>query len=188
MPMPGDHKPPDDLFEQIEKKDFANGIYGLCRLHSACFWPFLRSGMGSHALAWPGPFALVGMFGYAGVTESPEMIVFMAVWLLAVIVGRLRTDRTQHSLYDGWPSLTMRMFPFVKTEDTARMIEPAFCLLAGALLLSVSHPLGVFVMAGWVSMTLKEGIERMLHANRVRQLRDSAIEQQALSRGLRRGR
>ena len=76
-------------------------------------------------------------------------------------------------------------FPFVRREYIAkRWIEPLICLAVGRLIYFVSPAVGGFIMAGFISIAVKTGIEGMIWRARGRILRDAQIEQQQLAQML----
>lgn len=164
----------------------ANLIYLLASAHATCFTVFLRHGFGTHALALHGPLALVLLLVYMVLTGDPWMLDFIGLWLIAVLVQRLRTvclvasGVVWHSHYAGEPSFARGM-PFVKTDRGARTVEQFVCVVVGLLLLPVSAELGVFVMAGGLSLAVVLGIDLEITRNRVRAMRDAAIEQRHLA-------
>ena len=76
----------------------------LANAHATTVTPFLRRGFGSEALGKNGLLAAVMILLYAGFTNSPEMITFFWVWIMAVIYQRLygfnqrRNGQVVHSL------------------------------------------------------------------------------------------
>jgi hypothetical protein len=149
--------------------------------------PFMRYGFGVEAFGLNALAAFVMILLYAGETRDPAMIYFFYAWLLAVIAQRLETWRlvrkgwVEHSRYAGYPWLAMKL-PFIKKPVTAKnCVEPVLCLLVGALLCPLSEALGVFIMLGLPSLLIQRAIESQVNINRLRRMRDAAIEQRYLS-------
>jgi len=164
--------------------------YALTSVHSLGITPFLRDGFGSHALGLPAVFAAALIIFIGVVTQSPGMTIYFLLWLFAVVIQKCRTagarrnGHIEHSRYSGWPIVAMR-FPFVRREYIAkRWIEPLICLAVGRLIYFVSPAVGGFIMAGFISIAVKTGIEGMIWRARGRILRDAQIEQQQLAQML----
>ncbi|HEV8067002.1 MAG TPA: hypothetical protein VGP76_04645 [Planctomycetaceae bacterium] len=153
--------------------------------HATTVTPFLRRGFGSEALGANGIVAALIILIYAGMTNSPEMITFFWVWLMAVACQRIYGFRQRangevvHSRYAGWPEVGMR---FAKTEKVARSaIEPLVCVVVGGCLWSWSEALGRFILLGSFSLLVSRGLEQQVTRNRLRAMNDAQIEQRYLS-------
>jgi len=149
--------------------------------------PFIRYGFGVDAFAHNALAAFVIILLYAGESRDPVMIYYFYAWLLMLIGQRLETSRlarkgwVQHSRYSGHPWLALKLH-FVKKEVTAKnVVEPMLCLVVGALLCPLSGALGGFVMLGFPSLLFQRAIQSQVNINRVRQMRDAAMEQRYLS-------
>lgn len=172
--------------EGFNFRQTANLTYLLASAHATCFTVFFRHSFGTQAFGRNGLLALVLLLVYAGLAEEPRMLTYACLWLAALVLQRLRTGwlvlsgMVWHSRYAGYSYLA-RMIPFVRTERAARTVEQFFCFLVGLLLLPVSESLGLFVMAGGVSLAIVLGMELEITRNRVRAMRDAAIEQRHLA-------
>ena len=149
---------------------------------------FLRTGFGKE---YPGVAALLGliiMVLYAGFARVPEMFAYIAVWLFAVILQRVKTFALArkgvvvHSRYWGYPWLAF-MVPFVRKEGTARgIIEPMLCSVIGWVLTSWSPGVGGFVIvAGWAN-AIAGAIVADVDRKKLQAMRDAEIEQRYLAR------
>ncbi|OWK40996.1 hypothetical protein [Fimbriiglobus ruber] len=161
--------------------DVLNLVYFVADVHAACLLPFLRTGFGVEAFRWNGVLALVLLLTLAG--SVPGMGWYFAAWVTAVVLQRARTMRLVyrgaviHSRYMGYPWAAMRV-PLVKRESTATgLIEPQLCFLIGVLLCPLSVDLGTFVMAGFLTLIVRNGFEREIDRQRLQRMRDAAIEQ-----------
>lgn len=160
--------------------------YTFHQVHATCFTPFLRRGFGRNALGFNGIGAFILILSYAALTQSEGMFVYFWAWFAALVLQRLQTGwmalrgHVEHSHYDGRPWVAM-LFPFVKSELSARALEPMICFIGWALLCPLSETVGGFVMFGAISLTLVEGIRRYVTQNRLQQMRDAEIEIQALA-------
>jgi len=149
----------------VKPRDAFSLLLIFANVHAACLHPFLRRGCGVDV---PGIFGVGGLLlmgVYAESTRSYGMVRYIGVWLVALIVMRIRSDRRQHSRYLGYPALVARLPPVRWARDreaSAKAIEPVFCVLAGAFISQWSEPVGSFVAAGVVSLAVIEGIQRML--------------------------
>jgi hypothetical protein len=185
-----DPEPKPKSFMEQSRSNF-NLAYVFCKVYTACFTPFLRAGMGTHAMAWTGPMALVLMFFGGGLTGRIAIIYYIPVWLVAVIVQRFLQDRWMTSTYDGRPALMMRVFR-CKTEQQGRAAEILFVQALGLILLvagaepqSALFSLGGFLFFGCFAMAFKEGVEREITKTMVRQMRDASLAQRNLAEWVR---
>jgi hypothetical protein len=168
-------------------KDSFNLFYAAAKVHAYCFFPFIRRDFGSDALGLPAFLAMLLMLMVGGLGRVPDMFTYLCFWFGALIIQRTKTAELvrrgviRHSRYEGDPWLAF-CIPFVhKTSIAKGLIEPVLCLAAGAALETVSHELGVFVMAGAVSLAVVEGIHRELNRKRLTAMRDAEIEQRWLA-------
>jgi hypothetical protein len=172
---------------QFGMRESFNLLYAACKIHAFCFWPIIRRDFGTDALGFPAFFALVLMLLVGSLGRIPEMFPYLGLWLVMLICQRARTFRlvrqgaVWHSRYEGTPWLAL-CIPLIRTETRAkRLMEPVLCLLAGVVLYQFSQGLGVFVMAGWFSLAMVDGIDRELDRKRLAAMRDAEIEQKWLA-------
>jgi hypothetical protein len=108
------------------------------------------------------------------------MILWIAAFLVAVIVQRIITLRAIrkgaviHSLYAGTPLLTI--IPFFRKERDAMILEMILCFALGALLMALSHVMGLFMMLGFITLAIRTGIEDSVCQRRLDRMRDGQIE------------
>jgi hypothetical protein len=164
-----------------------NLLYAMAKVHAMCFWPFIRRDFGPATLGFPAFYALLLMLLIGGLGQIPEMFPYLGFWLFAFICQRARTSRLVrkgviwHSRSEGYPWLAMSS-PLARTESIARtLFEPLMCLFTGVALYQVSQGLGVFVVAGFGSLIMVEGINRELDRKRLAAMRDAEIEQKSLA-------
>jgi hypothetical protein len=162
-------------------QDAFNFLYLFCRGHATVVTPFLRTGFGAEALGLNALVAFVMMTFLA--CKDQAMSGLLGLWLLAVIVQRVRTrlaihrGEIIHSRYAGYPWLAMKM-PFVRKEQTAvGIVEPMVIFLVGVLLCPLSVDVGGLVSTSAVSLMLQHGIEAEIDRKRMQQMRDAEIEQ-----------
>jgi len=151
---------------------------------ACCVLPFCRSGFGMAAFYPGGMIALVIMFCYAGFGECPEdMGLFFCLWLPLVLFHRGRTllravrGDYEYSKYDGWPWLSMWLCRLSAGQEMAAkgLVDPLLLILAGLLLCTIRPPLGLFVIAGGVSVFAKAGIEHLVEMSHDRAQRDAEM-------------
>src|SRR5439155_22574917 len=81
----------DGQWEGPTMKDSFNVLNLACRALGACVTPFMRTGFGKN---YPGVAALVGLIAmllYASFAQVPEMLPYIGVWLITVIIQRVKT-------------------------------------------------------------------------------------------------
>ena len=167
-----------DQQAQQKKGDPLGVLYFLCTVHATCITVFLRTGFGSEALGIPGICALLLLLFCMG--TEPLMCYWLALWLIALVVQRITTWRLirrgamLHSRYAGRSLLTK--IPFFRNERHIAILEGLLCFGLGALLLAVSQFMGVFLMAGFLSLVIRMGIEESLTNRRLQRMRDAQIE------------
>ena len=173
-------------------KDGFDLFMTIAEVHAAAITPLIRHSFGQDRPGGFGLAALLVMLCYAESTRSRAVLLYVAVWLAAIVANRIRTwwlvrrGSADHSRYNGYPWLVIGL-PFVKTERTAKALEPLLCLFAGAALTAWSPPLGHFVAAGMISLTVLEGVYRMKTARRVVAMRNARIEMEQTADFYRRG-
>jgi hypothetical protein len=80
-----------------------------------------------------------------------------------------------HSRYQGHPYAAMRL-PRIKTAMQAYYAEPILCLGVGLLLATISQPVGLFVMAGFMSFAGCMAFDAMIDQRRVQAMHDAEVE------------
>ena len=152
-------------------------LYMITSAHATCFYPFLRYGMGTHALLWLGPCALILMLGYAQMTHCPLMYPLMAAWLIAAVIQKFLKSRNEDSAYLGWPIICW----LVRREPAGKALEPFLVGTAGIACAPVDENFAGFLMAGWLSMLVREAICRAVVQKQVRQMRDAVNRQRQVA-------
>jgi len=174
-------------------RNAVNWLYLLANAHATCLTMFIRHSFGTNVPGFSGVFAVIMMLLVVAESSDIRMLWFLYAWFIALICQRLRTGflyargRREHSEYSGWPWLAMRI-PFMKSESQAKNCEPTLCLLLGAILCPLSPTVGLFVMAGVISLTVVRCMHQYAISRQVTAMRDMQIEQRAMSermRGLR---
>ena len=167
--------------EQHTLRDSINWVYLLMRLHATCFYPFLRYGAGAEAYGINAVLALIMMLFWASAQGSGGMLLFVGLWLVALVMQRVMTFRRRrthivHSRYMGtsWPA---RLIPFT-SEQTAAATEPLLCFVVGICIAPVSESLAIFVMLGVVSLLVTYAFQAEADRREIQAMRDAQIEQQ----------
>lgn len=173
-------------------KETFNAAYAIASIYSTCVLPFLRTGMGSHALGFNAFFAGVGMVFAGGLLGAPEMLNFVGVWLAAVVVqrvsgawGRARRREPVHSRYLGDPVLAR--LPGVTPHAARGVLEPVVTFAAALAVAPASGPTGGFLMGAAAALFVKNLVDVEADRARVRRLRDAHLEQVYVSRRFREG-
>ena len=173
--------------------DALNRLNFVVNAHATIVIPFIRCRFGAEAL-FPSAFFAFGALLL--LTESRwknGVGAYLVLWLMVMAYRRAETlarswrGIVTHSRYTGDPWLAMR-FRFIKTEDQGRAFEPVLCLFIGAGLYPIVPVVGLLVMAGFVSLGLKQLIDRFIVYRRVQQMRDAQIEGEYYAEEFKKGR
>lgn len=148
-------------------------VYLLCAAHRACITVFIRRDFGLNAF---NPHALIALvFLLLAATGKNAFQIYFWLWLIALIGQRIRSfslrHRGGHSRYQGYPWLAMYM-PNVKTEEQARQAEPYMCLFGGMVIVTLSEPVGAFILAGVVSFGFCLAYDAIVDMRRMQAMRD----------------
>jgi hypothetical protein len=167
----------------LRPEDAFGLLYNLANTHKSAIAVMLRRDFGSEALSWNAFFAMILIFMCYAITADKGMLAYLGIWFVCQVMQRARTARLLsggaviHSRYAGYPYMAMQM-PFVRSLSTATgFVEPMMCLVGGAMLCSVSQALGVFIMIGFMSFIVCNGIEKEIRRKRLERMRDAEIEQ-----------
>lgn len=173
---------PDPHAQKPQPADLTNWLYFFCHVHGTAMLPFLRHGSGSEAYALNGVLMFLVLLLLAIATKNPACWLFFGAWFIAICRRRGQCNAARkrgeiiHSRYDGDPWLALKV-PFVKRHKTAReFVEPMMCFISGALLCTFSIELGALVMAGFVTLMIKNAIEEEITCKRLERMRDASIE------------
>jgi hypothetical protein len=173
--------------QKFGMRESFNLFYAVAKVHAMCFWPIIRCDFGTEGLGFAAFFAMILMLAVGALSRTPELFPYLGFWVVAVLCQRARTLRlvkqglVGHSRYEGTPWLALRI-PRMRTEARAKRLgEPVLCLLAGVALYPLSPGLGLFVMAGFLSLTVVDSIHRELERKRLAAMRDAEIEQKWLA-------
>jgi len=173
---------PSQQSQQSQNSGF-DALYLFSNIHASSIANLIRCDFGREALGWNSFLAMFLMLVICGATDDKAMLVYLGVWLVAQAVQRIRTywllrhGAIIHSRYAGYPYLAMKV-PFVRSHATATgFIEPMMCLVGGTLLCTVSVNLGGFIMVGFLSFMVRNGIEKEIQRKRIERMRDAEIEQ-----------
>lgn len=177
-----------------DTKNLAYVLIFIARALASPVEVILRTRFGSRYFSWP---AVAGLFAVPlwmvfWPHESPVGI--WAFWLLYLAMqlrARIETARMVlrgdhvHTRYNGWPRLS-RIFKRMPEVRIKAGPEPLLVLLAGALLMEASVPLGSYLIAAAVSLfvthVVADGVERA----QAMEMNDALIEQQQVAERFRR--
>jgi hypothetical protein len=178
--------------EESDRRTSFNVVYLVASGWAWCILPFLRWNIGPSAIGMRGLVAIGVMWAYMAFARCPEIMSFFVVWLVFVILQRLRTARlvslgaVMHSQYPGDP-LVMKMFPRIRKVGNAKALEAMLCIFGGLLLAHASQKLGGFVAIGGVAMAILAVIDMQAINIRKQAMRDAELEQRFMA-DLHRGR
>ena len=176
-----------------DMKGAFNALYNLAYGHAIIAIVFLRSNLGREAIGFHGIVGLAFILLWGGMTSSYGMYVLLCAYLLALLSQRIKTFANErkgiitHSRYQGDSVVAKRLFP--RMSDLNLCGADAFlCLAIGGGLTFIDKPLGLFVMAGFISILFTEQMTRELYRKRMQAMRDAEIEQRFLAETYKSGR
>lgn len=107
------------------------------------------------------------------------LIAYLGMCLVIRIRGLLARRRggpRVHTYYSGYPR-AMRLFGRMSERTVKLAIEPVIVLVIGALTLSVSEPLGAFLLVAGLALSLTVNLSVGYEHRRVLDMHDAAIDQ-----------
>jgi hypothetical protein len=119
------------------------------------------------------------LVAYGLFAPCEEMGVYIPVWLMFLIMRVGKTEKRQHSRYQGYPWLC-RMIPFMNNEYKARLAEPFVLFAGGMLVMQYSPAMSVFLLSGCVSLLAILSAESGAIAVRKRAMEDAMKEGQQM--------
>lgn len=159
-----------------------NLIYFVADAHATALTPFIRTGFGINANGWNGFGAMVMLIlWWCGDPEDPLMSAYFFAWIGALLYQKaltlklLKSGKRIHSRFGGDPWLALKI-PFIRKDTTARSLEPLMCFVIGIALCPVSPALGALWIAGFLSLTVREVVDRVAIKARVQAMDDAEIE------------
>jgi len=175
--MPAPRQPDENAVWKTKPTDIANILYSLAAVVNGCFTPFLRSGFGSRAFG-AYPFSLLLMVVYGGFANCQEMSLYIPAWLMFVIMRQMKTDKRQHSRYQGYPWLCRII---TRNEYQARMIEPWVVFGIGLCLVGAAPALAQFMVIGCASLFVTLCVETASLQARKRAMEDARKDAQQMA-------
>lgn len=179
--------------QRLKNEDSLGLVYFLSNIHASCIATLIRRDFGKDALGWNSFLGMFLIFLVYAATEDQVVLAYLGIWFFCQVVQRFRTYRllrggaVMHSRYAGYPYLAMQV-PFVRSQETAMgIIEPMLCLIAGTMLCPVSVNLGGFIMCGFLSFMVRNGIESEIRRKRLEKMRDAELEQRWYSNAYKNG-
>lgn len=168
-------------------------IYLFANSHATAITPLIRNNFGTEAFHPYGLVALLLMLALTGGRWASGMGIYLGVWFIALVVRRIESLRLRmkgfiaHSRYRGYPWLAMK-FRFIKDVEQAKGFEPFMCFLIGAAICPMSETLGLFIMAGFVSLGMSMCIDKFIVFKRVQQMSDAVLEGEYYAEEFKKGR
>ena len=172
-------------------RDGFNVLWHLVNGYATGILPFIRKDFGTNFFGINALLALLVMLLFGAMENSDDMLVYMFVWALFVAAQRLdaaraaRNGRIIHSRYGGDSFLAYKLAPKSKRKTVQMLIEPGICLIAGVLISPYSPGIGNYLIVGCFAVLMFNGMSRAVMEQRVRQMHDAHIEQQATARAFR---
>jgi len=126
------------------------------------------------------------MLFWGSYAQCYPMFIYLLLWFAAVACQLInqylnwRRGVLIHSRYDGYPFVSKRLFPRV-SDINARGVDAFLCFGIGGVLYQFSQPLGLFVMASFVSILFVEHVTAQLIRRRLQAMRDQELEMEYLA-------
>jgi hypothetical protein len=172
-------------------QDIRTGFNLLAHLidgYATAIVPFIRKDFGSAFFGVNALVAVLVMMVFGAMENDDTMLRYMFLWLLFVTAHRLdagraaRKGRIIHSRYTGDSWLANKLLPKAKRKTVQMLFEPAVCMIAGVIICPQSPGIGKFLILGTFAVLMFNGSQRALMQQRVRNMHDAHIEQQATAR------
>ena len=169
-------------------RDGFNVLAHLVNGYATGILPFIRRDFGSNYFGFNALIAVLVMILFGAMENSDDMLRYIFVWLVFVAAQRLdaaravRKGRIIHSHYGGDSFLAYKLAPKSRRKTVQMLIEPAICLIAGVLIIPYSPAVGKYLIIGCFAVLMHNGMSRVVMEQRVRQMHDAHIEQQATAR------
>lgn len=169
-------------------RDGFNVLAHLANGYATGILPFIRRDFGTNFFGFNALVALLVMLLFGAMENSDDMLRYMFVWFFFVAAQRLdaaravRKGRIIHSRYGGDSWLACKFLPKGRRKTIHMLVEPALCLIAGVLIIPYSPAVGKYLILGCFAVLAHNGMSRVVMEQRVRQMHDAHIEQQATAR------
>ena len=174
---------PQEPFADL-RRDF-NIVMHVIDGYATAIVPFIRRDFGTAFFGLNSLVAVLVMMVFGAMENDDTMLRYMFLWFLFVAAHRLdaarnaRKGRVIHSRYVGDSWLASKVASRAKRKTVQLLIEPAICLIAGVVFCPYSPGIGKFLILGAFAVLIFNGSQRALMEQRVRQMHDAHIEQQA---------
>jgi len=169
-------------------RDGFNVLAHLVNGYATGILPFIRRDFGSNYFGFNVLIAVLVMILFGAMENSDDMLRYIFVWLVFVAAQRLdaaravRKGQIIHTRYGGDSWLAYKLAPKSRRKTVQMLIEPAICLIAGVLIIPYSPAVGKYLIIGCFAVLMHNGMSRAVMEQRVRQMHDAHIEQQATAR------
>lgn len=173
--------------EQLNFQNSTAILIGSVRCISTCFTVFSRHTFGPEGLGWPAFGAFLFILLFAGTQNAPEVLLFFWVWVVALIMQRIRTfwaierGYVFHSQFQGWPWLGF-LLPWVRTYRQAKAWEMVLCGVIAVVVAPFSEQVASLLICASLALLIDEGIDRHMETMERRRLMDAELELRARSR------
>ncbi len=172
-----------------DSKQAANVLVFVARALASPVEVFLRKRFGCRyfGVASLGGLVAVPMWMLFWPQDDPRPI--MGFWLLYLVMqlrARLESmwmmhrGNIMHSRYNGSSRLA-RVFPKCSESTIKGGVEPAIVCIIGVLLMTVSEPLGSYLVVAGISLALTNSVIEAVDRVQAIEMHDAFIEQRALS-------
>jgi hypothetical protein len=169
-------------------RDGLNVLWWVVNGYATGILPFIRKDFGINFFGLNALIAIGVMIGFGAMENSDDMLRYIFVWLVFVAAQRLdaarsvRKGRIIHTRYSGDSWLAYKLAPKSKHKTVHMLIEPAICLIVGALIVPYSPGVGKYLIVGCFALLMSNGFQRAVTQQRVQQMHDAHIEQQQTAR------
>lgn len=166
-----------------------NWVQFACHTFSAPVEAWLRHGFGQNYFGVSALFSLLLIPLWGTFFPDSSLTPLFGFWwgyLAMMLVARIDMFRrwsrgeVEHTRYSGRSRLH-RILPRASELAVKGSIEPVFVLILGIGVLTLSEPLGSYLIAAGISMMVSVRIAIMDDRRRLQELSDAAIEQRQLA-------
>jgi hypothetical protein len=185
------------FWQEEERREAANWLKWIADTGAMAVAPVMRTRFGQEGIGMAGARAALLILGWAGLGYSEPLLYYFGLWLLCCCWQRAKTERlvrrgwVEHSRYNGWPWLVMKLLPPLKSERSAKLVfEPLLWLgvAVGISQVPGGESAGNFFAFCALCLFVSGAIDTHIDQMRLRRMRDAQLEQQQLADWYRNGR
>ncbi|QOJ14815.1 MAG: hypothetical protein HRU75_09260 [Planctomycetia bacterium] len=182
-------KEQQSAFHPDQFRSFVGMVVFICRALAVSVEVFLHNAgsFGERYLGLQVGAALLIMFVYPLFWEGHDptpLFIFMGFFLFACLCIRVRTAQRvrrggpqEHTMYTGTPTL-MRRFGRMGEAKVKSIVEPMFVFITGVFTMSLSEPLGGYLMVASVGLLASTHLTIGYERRRAMDMNDAYIDQQ----------